>query len=62
MVRARRECLTAFCATLALPSGVFGPVDFLALARLAAICFGVAIRGYGDAWAGFLTGSKMGSG
>src|ERR1017187_690020 len=32
-------CLSAFIFETARPSGVFGPVDFCALAWLAAICF-----------------------
>ena len=32
-----RPCLVAFCATVALPSGVRGPVDFFAFLRFAAI-------------------------
>src|SRR5579875_1329548 len=42
---AQRPCLVGFCETLALVSTDFGPVDFCALRRLAAICFGVAIGG-----------------
>jgi hypothetical protein len=34
-----RPCRRAFFDDLNLPPGVFGPVLFLALARLAAICF-----------------------
>ena len=36
--RARSPCLRAFFATRDLPSSVRGPVDFLALLRLAFIC------------------------
>jgi hypothetical protein len=35
-----KPCLRAFCAERALPSGVRGPVDPAALARLAASCSG----------------------
>ena len=31
-----KPCLMAFCAERVLPSGVLGPVDWTALARLAA--------------------------
>jgi hypothetical protein len=41
--RAVNPCCTAFRLERALPCGVRGPVDFLALARLAAICFSVAM-------------------
>jgi hypothetical protein len=40
---AKRPCLTAFWATLALPSGVRGPVEFWALARLATTWASVAM-------------------
>ena len=40
---AKRPCLTAFCDTTALPSAVFGPVEFCALRRLAWICDSVDI-------------------
>ena len=33
-----KECLRAFCAERALPEAVRGPVEFWALARLAASC------------------------
>ena len=43
MVSAVRPCFNGFRRILALPSGVRGPLDFWALRRLAAICFGVDI-------------------
>src|SRR5579875_3617478 len=41
---AQRPCFRAFCETLAFISGDFGPQDFCALRRLAAICLAVAIN------------------
>jgi hypothetical protein len=38
-VEAVKPCLMAFWEERALPAGLVGPVDFLALARLAASCF-----------------------
>jgi hypothetical protein len=38
-VDAVKPCLRAFCAERALPSGVRGPVERWAFARLAARCF-----------------------
>jgi hypothetical protein len=35
----KMPCLTALRATMALPLGVFGPVDFWAFSRFAANCF-----------------------
>ena len=46
MSQAWRPCLIALRLATALPSGVLGPVDFLALRLFAAICFAlVAIYG-----------------
>lgn len=39
MVSERRPCLVALRLATALPSGVVGPVDFLAFCLLAASCF-----------------------
>ena len=45
-VEAVKPCLTAFWAERALPSGVRGPVERRALARLAASCLGeTGLRG-----------------
>jgi hypothetical protein len=38
-----KECLRAFWDARALPAGVRGPVEDLALLRLAASCFSVGI-------------------
>ena len=40
-----RPCFTAFCETVAFPSGVLGPVDSLALERFARIWASVAMIG-----------------
>src|SRR5690349_12661675 len=42
-LRARSPCLKAFWLAAALPSGVTGPVERWALARLASICFSDAM-------------------
>src|ERR1035438_8172719 len=47
-VEAVNPCLRAFCAERALPSGERGPVDWAALARLAASCLSVMRLGIGS--------------
>lgn len=42
MSQACRPCLIALRLATDLPSVEFGPVDFLALRRLAAVCFALA--------------------
>ena len=39
-VEAVKPCLVEFCAERALPSGVSGPEEWVAVARLAACCLG----------------------
>ena len=45
MPRPASPCWKALRREASLPSSVFGPVDFWALRRFAAICFSVAIGG-----------------
>jgi hypothetical protein len=44
LVEEAKPSVMAFMQDTALPSGVRGPVDFLAFSRLAARCFSVAMR------------------